>query len=226
MDVAPQFPFVLVREIRALRALRHPNIIALVDVVTAAPSPANRHLGDVFMVFELAKHDLAGLIGSGFPLTPAHVKSFMQQLLRGLAHMHAAGWTHRDLKTANLLVTEEGVLKVADLGLAKNMHTGRRDMTTEVVTLWYRSPELLLGDTTASYPLDMWSVGCIFGELLKGRPVFSGEFELEQMAQIYSLCGAVDLEAWPQARTLRSWAALKPQKRYVSQLRGQAWVKR
>ena len=143
-------------------------------MVTSAPSDANRNLGDVFFVFEYAEHDLAGLLrasrnpNSGYVLTEARIRSYMHQLLTGLAHMHAAAWVHRDLKTANLLVTSGNVLKIADLGMARSMRwTGK--FTPRVVTLWYRAPELLYQDRNAGVAVDMWSAGCVLGELLSGE---------------------------------------------------------
>ena len=133
--------------------------------------------------------------GSGFSATPERIRSYMYQLLCGLAHCHAKGWVHRDIKTANLLVTSKNVLSIADFGLAKQEVPGKN--TPLVVTLWYRSPELLYQDPNASFPLDVWSAGCVFGELLTGRELFCGEDSASQIQMIYKLCGVPDTDGWP-----------------------------
>ena len=114
-------------------------------------------------------------------MTEDRVRSFMAQLLRGLAAMHAAAWVHRDLKPANLLVTRDNTLLIADLGMARSMRWPGR-FTPRVVTLWYRAPELLFHDPNAGPPVDVWSAGCIFGELLNGaRRGWSGDEKWGQL---------------------------------------------
>lgn len=131
-------------------------------------------------------------------MTPERIRSYMHQLLLGLAHIHAQGWVHRDIKTANLLVTNANVLSIADFGLAKQVSAHN---TPLVVTLWYRSPELLYQDPNASFPLDVWSAGCVFGEMLSGRELFCGEDAASQIQMIYKLCGVPDTDGWPDIQT-------------------------
>jgi serine/threonine protein kinase len=151
-------------------------------------------------------------------MTEERVRSYMLQLLTGLAHMHARGWVHRDLKTANLLVTAGNVVKIADFGLAKPLEPGR-EMTPRVVTLWYRSPELLFQDRSAGPGVDVWSAGCIFGELLTGREVFVGRDELAQLHAIYKLCGVPDTATWPGLAQLQAYIAMRPKQKFVPQFK-------
>ena len=153
---------------------------------------------------------------TGFAMTEERVRSYMFQLLTGLAHMHAMGWVHRDLKTANLLVTAGNVVKIADFGLAKPMEHGR-EMTPRVVTLWYRAPELLYQDRSAGMPVDVWSAGCIFGELLSGKELFVGQTEMEQAAAIYKLCGCPDGASWPGVAQLPAYMPFRPKQKFTPQ---------
>lgn len=137
---------------------------------------------------------------SAFTMTPERICSYMHQLLLGLAHCHAKGWVHRDIKTDNLLVTNTNVLSIADFGLAKREIPGRN--TPQVVTLWYRSPEVIYQDACASFPIDVWSAGCVFGELLTGRPLFCGDDAPSQIVNIYKLCGVPDTDGWPGVHNL------------------------
>lgn len=155
--------------------------------------------------------------GTSFAMTEDRVRSYMAQLLNGLAHMHERGWVHRDIKTANLLVTADNVVKIADFGLAKRVEPGRA--TPRVCTLWYRAPELLFQDPHASFPQDVWSAGCIFGELLSGKVTVCGENEGEQLTAIYKLCGAPDAALWPGLSQLHSYQSLRPKAKYTAQFK-------
>lgn len=109
----------------------------------------------------------------------------MYQLLKGIAYCHSHRILHRDLKLANLLIDRKGVLKLADFGLARAFGVPIRTYTHEVVTLWYRAPEILLGQARYSTPVDMWSVGCIFAELVTKRPLFPGDCEIDELFRIF-----------------------------------------
>ncbi|KAE8659384.1 putative serine/threonine-protein kinase [Hibiscus syriacus] len=163
----------MAREITILRRLDHPNIMKLEGVITS------RFSSTVYLVFEYMEHDLAGLSSSpDINFSEPQVKCYMKQLLLGLEHCHSRGIMHRDIKASNILVNNEGTLKLGDFGLAniltsKNKHR----LTSRVVTLWYRPPELLMGSTSYEASVDLWSVGCVFAELLIGKPILKGRTE-------------------------------------------------
>jgi len=147
----------------------------------------------LYLVFEYMEHDLAGLAAlSGQRFTEPQVKCFMRQILEGLRHCHARGVLHRDIKGSNLLIGDNGVLRIADFGLATFFDPGKtQPMTSRVVTLWYRPPELLLGATEYGVAVDLWSTGCILAELLAGKPIMPGQTEIEQLHKIFTLCGSL-----------------------------------
>lgn len=223
-EVFNDFPLPTLREIRALRRLQHPNVVRLREIATAKSDPADRAPGGhVFMVLSYSDHDLAGLLrisrspSSGYVMTPERIRSYTYQLLRGLAYCHSQGWVHRDIKTANLLITSQNELSITDFGLAKRVEPGRH-ATPNVVTLWYRAPEVLYQDPSASFPLDVWSAGCVFGEILSGRELFCGHDSLSQITMIYKLCGA-DLTGWPGVQQLKPFQLLRPKTAYTPQFR-------
>jgi cyclin-dependent kinase 2 len=130
------------------------------------------------------------------------VKSYLYQILKGIAYCHSHRILHRDLKLANLLIDRKGVLKLADFGLARAFGVPIRTYTHEVVTLWYRAPEILLGQARYSTPVDMWSVGCIFAELVTKRPLFPGDCEIDELFRIFRTLGTPNEEVWPGVTTL------------------------
>ncbi|CAN8314145.1 unnamed protein product [Cochlearia groenlandica] len=195
----------MAREINILRKLDHPNVMKLLCLVTSKLSD------NLYLVFEYMEHDLSGLAHRpGVKFTEPQIKCFMKQLLCGLEHCHSRGILHRDIKGSNLLVNNDGVLKIGDFGLASFYHP---PLTSRVVTLWYRAPELLLGSTEYGPAIDLWSVGCILAELFVGKPIMPGRTEVEQMHKIFKLCGSPSDDFWettkfPQAMSYR------PQHRY------------
>ncbi|KAI9217820.1 kinase-like domain-containing protein [Blastocladiella britannica] len=185
------------REIALLHELDHENVIALEDVVVGGPSD------HIFMVMELCERDLAKILDQIPTVLPdAVVKNMTFQFLRGIQYLHAQMVIHRDLKLANLLLNRHGVLKIADFGLARRYPFPIVPMTPKVVTLWYRAPELLLGATTYSTAVDMWSTGCVFGELLLKQPIMPGKEEVEQLHLIFRLLGLPSSLQWPTWRDL------------------------
>ncbi|KAG1370181.1 putative serine/threonine-protein kinase [Cocos nucifera] len=172
--VEPESVRFMVREIAVLRRLDHPNVVKLEGLATSRVSAA------LYLVFEYMEHDLAGLASApGVRFTEPQVKCYMKQLLSGLEHCHSRGVLHRDVKCSNLLLNNEGILKIADFGLASTFDPNhKRRMTSRVVTLWYRAPELLLGATYYGVGVDLWSAGCILAELLEGKPILPGRTEV------------------------------------------------
>ncbi|KAG2317305.1 hypothetical protein Bca52824_020427 [Brassica carinata] len=201
------FPITAIREIKILKKLDHPNVIHLKEIVTSpgrdrddqGKPDNNKYKGGIYMVFEYMDHDLTGLSDrstQGF--TVPQIKCYMKQLLTGLHYCHIKKVLHRDIKGSNLLIDNEGNLKLADFGLARSYsHDHDGNLTNRVITLWYRPPELLLGATKYGPAIDMWSVGCIFAELLNGKPILPGKTETEQLTKIYELCGSPDENNWP-----------------------------
>lgn len=185
-------PVCSVREISLLSQLKHINIVELLDVVVG------RELESMFLVMRYCEQDLASLIDyMKVPFTESQVKCILLQLLDGVDYMHRNYILHRDLKVSNLLLTDKGCLKIADFGLARLVGEPSKPLTPKVVTLWYRAPELLFGSEVYSTSLDMWSVGCIFGELLKNKPLLPGKSEANQIDLIVTLLGTPTDAIWP-----------------------------
>ncbi|KAI5684155.1 hypothetical protein M9H77_05383 [Catharanthus roseus] len=175
------------RELKLLRHIKHPNVIALKDVMM----PMQRNsFKDLYLVYELMDTDLHHIIKSSQPLSGDHCKYFIFQLLCGLKYLHSANVLHRDLKPGNLLVNANCELKICDFGLARTGNDNGQFMTEYVVTRWYRAPELLLGCDNYGTSIDVWSVGCIFAEILGRKPIFPGTECLSQLKLIISVLGS------------------------------------
>ncbi|XP_076960657.1 protein IMPAIRED IN BABA-INDUCED STERILITY 1-like isoform X1 [Bidens hawaiensis] len=205
----------MAREIMILRRLNHPNVMKLDGIITSKLSCS------IYLVFEYMEHDISGLLSSpDIKFTQPQIKCYMKQLLSGLEHCHSRGVMHRDIKGANLLVNNEGVMKIGDFGLANfcNVDRDRRPLTSKVVTLWYRPPELLLGSTDYEASVDLWSIGCVFAELLLGVPLLQGRTEVEQLHKILKLCGSPCDDYWNRSK-LPHAMLFKPQRPYESCLR-------
>ncbi|XP_065007331.1 probable serine/threonine-protein kinase At1g54610 isoform X1 [Musa acuminata AAA Group] len=209
VNMDPESVRFMAREIHILRKLDHPNVIKLEGIVTSRMS------GNLYLVFEYMEHDLAGLLArSGLRFTEPQVKCYMRQLLEGLAHCHGRGVLHRDIKGSNLLIDNNGILRIADFGLATFFNPEQnQQLTSRVVTLWYRPPELLLGATEYGAAVDLWSSGCILAELLAGKPIMPGRTEVEQLHKIFKLCGSPSEEYWEREK-LPHATVFKPQHQY------------
>ncbi|KAL6314710.1 hypothetical protein AAG906_027057 [Vitis piasezkii] len=208
-NLEPESVRFMAREIHVLRRLDHPNIIKLEGLVTSRMSCS------LYLVFEYMEHDLAGLASHpGLKFTEPQVKCYMQQLLRGLDHCHSRGVLHRDIKGSNLLIDNSGILKIADFGLASFFDPHQiQPLTSRVVTLWYRPPELLLGATYYGTAVDLWSTGCILAELYAGKPIMPGRTEVEQLHKIFKLCGSPSEDYWRKSK-LPHATIFKPQQPY------------
>ncbi|XP_042422203.1 probable serine/threonine-protein kinase At1g54610 [Zingiber officinale] len=208
-NMEPESVKFMAREILILRRLDHPNVVRLEGLVTSRMSCS------LYLVFEYMEHDLAGLAASPtIKFTEPQVKCYMRQLLSGLEHCHSNGVLHRDIKGSNLLIDNDGLLKIADFGLATLYDPNHKHpMTSRVVTLWYRAPELLLGATDYNVGIDLWSAGCILAELLAGKPIMPGRTEVEQLHKIFKLCGSPSEEYWKKSK-LPHATIFKPQQPY------------
>ncbi|KAL5098830.1 hypothetical protein RYX36_003157 [Vicia faba] len=176
------------REIKLLRHMDHENIIAIKDIIRP---PQKDAFNDVYIVYELMDTDLHQIIRSNQPLNLDHCQYFLYQLLRGLKYVHSANVLHRDLKPSNLLLNGNCDLKIGDFGLART--TSETDFMTEyVVTRWYRAPELLLNCSEYTSAIDVWSVGCIFAEIMTRQPLFPGKDYVHQLRLITELLGSPD----------------------------------
>ncbi|KAF4527021.1 hypothetical protein B566_EDAN001569 [Ephemera danica] len=189
------FPITSLREINTLLKAQHPNIVTVREIVVGS------NMDKIFIVMDYVEHDLKSLMETMKQrkqvFIPGEVKCLMQQLLRAVAHLHDNWILHRDLKTSNLLLSHKGILKVGDFGLAREYGSPLKPYTPIVVTLWYRSPELLLGVKEYSTPIDVWSVGCIFGELLLMEALFPGKSEIDQLNKIFKEMGTPSEKIWP-----------------------------
>lgn len=160
---------------------------------------------------DFLEHDLKALLEDiDEPFSPSETKTLMLQLCSAVDYLHKNWIMHRDLKTSNLLLNNRGELKLADFGMARYTANPRPRLTQLVVTLWYRAPELLLGAEEYGFEIDVWSIGCIFSELLTREPLFQGKNEVGQLSAILTLLGNPTPESWPQFKSLPNSKALHP----------------
>eukprot|EP00871_Galdieria_phlegrea_P004157 jgi/Galph1/4742/GphlegSOOS_G3346.1 len=210
------FPITALREILVLQGLCHPNIVQLKEVVTTTD------VNSVFLVFEHCDMDMGFVLDSILSprkqkLTSGQVKNILKQVLQALVYLHDNWIVHRDVKMSNLLFNRTGQVKLADFGLARHYTSPLRPFTPRVVTLWYRAPELLLTSSSVrikdssshsniatyySTPIDMWAVGCLFGELIIGKPILPGKDEIDQLLKIFELLGTPNDDIWQGSEEL------------------------
>lgn len=190
------------REIKLLQELHHPNIIGLLDVFG--------HKSNISLIFDYMDTDLEVIIRDpSIVLTPGHIKAYAIMTLQGLEYLHLHWILHRDLKPNNLLINEKGLLKITDFGLAKAFGSPNRVLTHQVVTRWYRSPELLFGARLYGTGVDIWAVGCIIAELLLRVPFLQGDTDLGQLTKIFEVCGTPCEENWPGVTKLPDYVVFK-----------------
>ncbi|GMN67305.1 hypothetical protein TIFTF001_036386 [Ficus carica] len=198
-------PSTAIREISLLKEMQHGNIVRLQDVVHSEKR--------LYLVFEYLDLDLKKHMDSSpeFAKDLHQIKMFLYQILRGIAYCHSHRVLHRDLKPQNLLIDRRtNALKLADFGLARAFGIPVRTFTHEVVTLWYRAPEILLGSRHYSTPVDVWSVGCIFAEMVNQRPLFPGDSEIDELFRIFRILGTPNEDTWPGVSSLPDFKSAFP----------------
>ncbi|CAO1298665.1 unnamed protein product [Diamesa tonsa] len=196
------FPITALREIRILQLLKHENVVNLIEICRQTANKNNIYKSIFFLIFDFCEHDLAGLLSNvNVKFNLGEIKKVMQQLLNGLYYIHQNKILHRDMKAANVLITKSGVLKLADFGLARAFSVSKNGQpnryTNRVVTLWYRPPELLLGDRNYGPSVDMWGAGCIMAEMWTRSPIMQGSTEQQQLVFCAQLCGSFTPDVWP-----------------------------
>ncbi|CAG8704630.1 7317_t:CDS:2, partial [Racocetra persica] len=195
--------YTTIREISILKDASHNNIVRLLDTILQEKN--------LYLVFEYCDMDLRKYLdGAPFGLPVDIIKKFTFQLLCGIKYCHSRRILHRDLKPQNLLIGLDGNLKLADFGLARDFSNSIGVLTHEVVTLWYRPPELLLGARCYSTSVDMWSVGCIFAEMMSSYALFRGDSEIDQLFKIFGILGTPDEHLWPGVHQLPNFKIIFP----------------
>ncbi|KAH6890312.1 kinase-like domain-containing protein [Thelonectria olida] len=192
LDSEEGTPSTAIREISLMKELKHENIVALHDVIHTE--------NKLMLVFEFMDGDLKRYMdthGERGALKPTTIKSFMYQLLKGIDFCHQNRVLHRDLKPQNLLINSKGLLKLGDFGLARAFGIPVNTFSNEVVTLWYRAPDVLLGSRTYNTSIDIWSAGCIMAEMFTGRPLFPGTTNEDQIVRIFRIMGTPTERTWP-----------------------------
>ncbi|CAH8458653.1 unnamed protein product [Schistosoma turkestanicum] len=212
-NVRDGIPISSLREITLLLSIKHPNVVHLREVVVG------RSLDSIFLVMEYCEQDMASLLDNmPNPFTESQVKCIMLQIFKGLRYLHENFIIHRDLKVSNLLMNDKGLVKIADFGLSRPTHS-HNPMTPCVVTLWYRAPEILLGDKNQTKAIDIWSAGCIMGELLLHKPLLPGKTEVHQLELIIDLLGTPNDQIWPNLSKLPALEKINLKKQPYNNLR-------
>ena len=197
-------PSTAIREISILKQLKHPNIVKLVDLIHGEKK--------LYLVFEFMEHDLKKYLDKmNAPLPPQLVKSYLYQITSAIKYCHSKRILHRDLKPQNLLIDKNGVIKLADFGLARAFGIPIKTLTHEILTLWYRAPEILLGQKEYSTPVDIWSIGLIFYEMAHRKPLFAGDSEIDQIFKIFQMYGTPNERTWPGITKLPEFKLTFPQ---------------
>lgn len=199
--------FVLLREIKIMKEIKHKNIMSALDLYCEKDY--------INLVMEIMDYDLSKIINRKIFLTDSQKKCILLQILNGLNVLHKYYFMHRDLSPANIFINKKGEVKLADFGLCtkygydmysdklfRDKYKKNLNLTSKVVTLWYRAPELLLGSNKYNSSIDMWSFGCIFAELLLQKALFPGENEIDQLGKIFFLLGTPNENNWPEALCL------------------------
>ena len=210
-DSKEGFPITALREIMIMKKCNHENLLQILEIVTSKSLIKNQKKQNVYLVFEYMEHDLSGLALAKYSFDLPQIKYIMYQILKGVQYLHKNNIIHRDIKCANILINNKGKVKIGDFGLARNItpnHT--KKYTYKVVTLWFRAPELLFGETLYGTAIDIWSCGCVFGELLTGNCPFQGKDEESLMTKICEKCGTPNETNWPGVTKLPFYNKLCP----------------
>ena len=193
-----------IRELKYLTGILHPNIVEMLDVYSRKR--------DLTLVLEFYGADLEMLIKDRETIfTPGDVKSWLLMILRALEYCHQRGILHRDLKPNNLLISDDGILKLADFGLARAVGFPIEPMTCQVVTRWYRAPELLFGARHYGPAVDIWAAGCIFAEMMLRTPFVHADTDMGQLKIIFQALGTPRIEDWPEMHSLPDYVTFPPQ---------------
>jgi len=196
-------PATTLREIATLRTLKHPNIVKLYDVICKGKK--------LVLVFELMTKDLRVYLDKiKSPLPADLTRSYMYQIMLALDYCHRHRVIHRDIKPQNLLIDTEGNIKLADFGLARAFTVPMRQYSHDIVTLWYRAPEILLGEEQYGLGVDIWSVGAVFAEMLTYKPIFPGDSEIGQLYKIFQVMGTPNEDMWPGVSSYPLWRSSFP----------------
>jgi serine/threonine protein kinase len=198
-------PATSIREISVLKELHHPNIVDLREVINAP--------GKLTLVFEYLDTDLRNYLEHAqTPVQPLMLKSYAYQVLCGLAYCHCHRILHRDIKPSNLLLNKSGSIKLCDFGLARTFGLPFRTYTHEIVTLWYRPPEVLLGDKTTKYTtaVDIWSTGCILAEMALRKVLFKGDSEIDQLYRMFRILGTPTENSYPGVSEMPGFSDVFP----------------
>jgi len=177
----------IIREIKLLKHIKHENIISIIDIFRP---PSKIEFEDVYIVSELMDTDLHQIINSLQPLSDDHLQYFVYQILRGLKFLHSANILHRDLKPSNILCNRDCLIKIADFGLARVLDEQDPFLTEYVATRYYRAPEVILTWKEYTRTIDIWSVGCIFAEMVLRKPLFEGKDYIHQVTRITDITGS------------------------------------
>lgn len=196
-------PVTAIREIALMKNLNHTNIIPIFDVICNRTSLV---IIQEFMDFDLRKYLETTRVG----LPPPLLKSYAFQILCAVCYLHCNRIIHRDLKPQNMLINRQGLLKLCDFGLSRMFSLHSKQYTSEMVTLWYRPAELLLGAKEYDVSVDVWSAGCVIAEMCRSTPLFTGDSEIDQLYTIFNMLGTPNESTWPGVESLPNWDANFP----------------
>ena len=214
------FPITALREIMIMKRLCHKNILQLLEVVTSKLTKSNNFEKNAYLVFEYMEHDLCSLIHSKINYEKSQIKLILYQLIKGLEYLHNNNVLHRDIKPQNILLNNKGVVKIGDFGLSRifSETIKNKKYTNRVVTRWYRAPELFLGDIEYGPGIDIWSLGCVFWEMLTGEVLFLGDNDKNVFFLICKKCGTPNEINWPGISKLPKYNEFFPQKQFETEL--------